>query len=62
MPRFATEYRPASSPECVADIMERQQGGLIHEWLSPVEKQEDLMTIPLSYEARTGHLRCSCES
>lgn len=36
--------------------MEREQGGLIHEWLSLVEKQEDLMTIPLSYETRTGHL------
>jgi hypothetical protein len=56
MPRFATEQRPASSPERVADIIEREQDGLIHEWLSLVEKQEGLMTIPLSYEARTGHL------
>jgi RsbT co-antagonist protein rsbRD N-terminal domain len=40
----------------VAQILERERDRLIHEWLSLVEKQEDLMTIQLSYEDRTGHL------
>lgn len=52
----ATEYRPASSVESVADILEREQDALIHEWLALVEEQPDLMSTPLSYEARTGHL------
>src|ERR1700722_3019828 len=42
--------------ETVARILERERDPLIHEWLALVEKQEDLMTIPLSYEDRTGHL------
>ena len=29
---------------------------MIHEWLALVEEQADLMSIPLSYEARTGQL------
>lgn len=56
MTRSASEHNPASSVERVANILEREQDALIHEWLALVEKQEDLMTIPLSYEARTGHL------
>jgi hypothetical protein len=44
------------STESVADILEREQDTLIHEWLALVEEQADLMSIPLSYEARTGHL------
>ena len=46
----------ASNTESVADILERERDALIHEWLGLVEKQEDLMSISLSYEARTGHL------
>src|ERR1700720_4419505 len=42
--------------ETVAQILERERDPLIHEWLGLVEKQEDLMTIKLSYEDRTGHL------
>ena len=42
--------------ETVAQILERERDPLIHEWLGLVEKQEDLMTIPLNYEDRTGHL------
>ena len=50
--------KPASSAgaETVAQILERERDALIHEWLGLVEKQEDLMTIKLSYEDRTGHL------
>jgi biotin synthase-related radical SAM superfamily protein len=42
--------------ESVADILERQLDDVIHDWLALVEEQEDLMSIPLSYESRTGHL------
>ncbi|MEQ1352370.1 MAG: hypothetical protein ABLT11_00030 [Candidatus Acidiferrum sp.] len=56
MTRSASEHNPASSVESVANILEREQDALIHEWLALVEKQEDLMSIPLSYDARTGHL------
>ena len=42
--------------ESVADIVERELNNVIHEWLALVEKQEDLMSIALSYEDRTGHL------
>jgi RsbT co-antagonist protein rsbRD N-terminal domain len=46
----------SASAETVAQILERERDRLIHEWLGMVEKQEDLMTIKLSYEDRTGHL------
>ena len=46
----------AVAVENVADILEREQEILIKEWLALVEKQPDLMHIPLTYEDRTGHL------
>ena len=46
----------SAGAETVAQILERELDPLIHEWLGMVEKQEDLMTIKLSYEERTGHL------
>ncbi len=39
----------------MAQILERERDQLIHDWLALVEKQEDLMSIPLSYEDRTAH-------
>jgi hypothetical protein len=41
----------AHSPgtETAAQILGRERDLLIHEWLALVEKQEDLMTIQLSY-------------
>jgi len=42
--------------ESVADILERELEPVIHDWMRLVEKQEDLMSIALSYEDRTGHL------
>ena len=42
--------------ESVAQILERERGSLIHDWLALVEEQEDLMSIPLSYEDRTARL------
>jgi len=42
--------------ESVADILERELEAVIHDWMSLVEKQEDLTSIALSYQERTGHL------
>ena len=46
----------SAGTETVAQVLERERDPLIHEWLGLVEKQEDLMSIKLSYEDRTGHL------
>jgi hypothetical protein len=46
----------AIAAESVADILERELDQLIHDWMTRVEKQEDLMAVSLSYEDRTGHL------
>ena len=46
----------SEASESVADILERELDGVIHDWMRLVEKQEDLMSIALSYEDRTGHL------
>jgi hypothetical protein len=40
----------------VADILERELHTLIGEWFIRVEKEPELMRIPLNYEERTGHL------
>jgi hypothetical protein len=45
-----------ASVETVADILERELQTLIKEWLTRVEKEPELMRIPLNYEERTGHL------
>jgi hypothetical protein len=42
--------------ENVADILERELHTLIGEWFIRVEKEPELMRIPLNYEERTGHL------
>jgi hypothetical protein len=42
--------------QSVAEILERELEAVIHDWMTLVEKQEDLMSITLSYEERTGHL------
>ena len=42
--------------ESVADILERELPTLIEEWLMRVEKEPDLIAVPLNYEERTGHL------
>jgi hypothetical protein len=40
----------------VADIIERELQSIITDWLARVEQEPDLTCIPLSFEARTGHL------
>jgi hypothetical protein len=46
---------PATT-EKVADVLEREMDFVIHDWREMVEKQEDLMNIPLNFEERTGYL------
>ena len=46
----------SSSTESVADVLEHELNATIHDWMALVEQQEDLMSVPLSYEDRTGHL------
>jgi len=40
----------------VADILEQELNPTIHEWLGLVEKEPDLIRIPLNFEERAGHL------
>jgi RsbT co-antagonist protein rsbRD N-terminal domain len=40
----------------VAEILERELNQLIKDWLHRVDQEEDLTSIPLSFEDRTGHL------
>jgi hypothetical protein len=40
----------------VADILEQELDSTIHEWIGLVEKEPDLIRIPLNFEERTGHL------
>jgi len=46
----------AEKPESVADILESHLDEVIHEWLTRVEKEPDLKSIPLGFQERTGHL------
>jgi hypothetical protein len=42
--------------ESVANILDRELRPLIADWLGRVEKEPELMCIPLNFEERTGHL------
>jgi hypothetical protein len=42
--------------ESIADIMERERGNTITDWLARVEAEPGLKSIPLSHTDRTGHL------
>ena len=42
--------------ERVAAILERDSGPTIQNWMSRVEHNEELTTVPLDYQERTGHL------
>ena len=48
--------RASTGTERVADILERELDVTIREWIELVEKEPDLIRIPLSFEERTGHL------
>jgi len=48
---------PASAgTERVADILEQELDSTIHGWIGLVEKEPDLIRVPLNFEERTGHL------
>jgi hypothetical protein len=58
-PKSSAEAGRTSSAvlvESVADILERELQEVIADWLARVEKEPELMSIPLDYEDRTGHL------
>jgi hypothetical protein len=42
--------------ESVADVLERELPEVINDWLSRVDKEPDLKSIPLNFDERTGHL------
>src|SRR5580658_8835032 len=42
--------------ESVADILEQELDRTIHEWIALVEREPDLIRIPLNFQERTGHL------
>jgi DNA-binding response OmpR family regulator len=48
--------RRASNTERVASILERESQTTIADWLSRVEKDEELNHLVLSHDQRTGHL------
>lgn len=54
--QVAGEQPLANSIQSVADILENNLEGVINDWLVRVEKEPDLVSIPLSFEERTGHL------
>ena len=60
MAKFINSARVANgsavSVESVADILERELDTVIQEWLIRVDKEPDLIAIPLNFEGRTGHL------
>jgi CheY-like chemotaxis protein len=47
---------PSHPIESVASILERDLGATIDDWMTLVEKDEELTCIPLSFEERAGHL------
>jgi DNA-binding response OmpR family regulator len=48
-------HRPLAM-ESVASILERDLNATIQDWMALVERDEELTCVPLSFEARTGHL------
>jgi CheY-like chemotaxis protein len=48
--------RMSMKKERVAEILERDAEPTIRDWMSKVEGNEELSTVSLSYQERTGHL------
>ena len=56
-PGASSKPPPTSAgTERVADILEQELNPTIHDWIGLVEKEPDLICIPLNFEERTGHL------
>jgi hypothetical protein len=43
----------------VADILEREMDFVIHDWMDVVEKQDDLMHVPVNCDERPDTC-CNC--
>jgi len=54
--RLATGAPPARVIETVATILERTAKSTINDWFAHIQKDEKVMSVPLTYEQRTGHL------
>lgn len=50
----SSQERPA--PVSVATILERSSAEIIQNWLARVGRNKELISIPLNFEERTGHL------
>jgi DNA-binding response OmpR family regulator len=48
--------RMSMKKERVAEILERDAEPTIQDWMSKVERNEELSSVSLSYQERTGHL------
>jgi CheY-like chemotaxis protein len=48
--------RPLMKKESVATILERDLEPTIQHWMTKVEKNDELMRVPLTYQDRSGHL------
>lgn len=48
--------RPLMKKERVATILERDLETTIQHWMTKVERNDELMHVPLNYQDRTGHL------
>jgi hypothetical protein len=50
------QTRMSMKKERVAEILERDAKSAIHIWMSKVERNDELSSVPLAYQERTGHL------
>jgi hypothetical protein len=55
-PRGGESLPASGGTEYVADILEQELNPTIHEWIGLVEKEPELVRIPLNFDERTGHL------
>jgi ActR/RegA family two-component response regulator len=53
---LSPSIRKVEPKQRVAVILERERDATIREWLSKVERDAELTVVPLSPQARTGHL------
>ncbi len=56
IPIEAASTGKGASIESVANILERELPAVTKDWLSRVELESDLRSIPLTFEERTSHL------
>jgi DNA-binding response OmpR family regulator len=54
--RLREPRRRYKVPETIATVLERHSSNMVSEWLSRVNDNKGLLSIPLDNEGRTGHL------